>query len=112
MIKMYGIPNCDTVKKARKFLDENKIEFEFVDFKKVAPTEKEIKTWKKTFGDWPVNKRGTTFRKLKEEFESANDKEIVKLISENSSVIKRPILEENGTAICFGFDKEAFENLL
>ena len=109
---MYGIPNCDTVKKARKFLDENGVDFEFIDFKKVTPTEKEIKSWKKSFGDWPVNKRGTTFRKLKDEFEAGSDREIITLISENLSVIKRPILENNGKTLCFGFDKEVFGNLV
>ncbi len=112
MIKMYGIPNCDTVKKAKKFLQENNIEFEFVDFKKVTPTEKEILSWKKSFGDWPVNKRGTTFRKLKDDFEAANDKEVISLISENLSVVKRPILEKGGKTLCFGFDKEVFGSLV
>lgn len=112
MVKMYGIPNCDTVKKAKKFLEENGVEFEFVDFKKVTPTEKKIKSWKKVFGDWPVNKRGTTFRKLKEEFESANDTEIIKLIAENTSLIKRPVLENKGKVLCLGFDKEVFGSLV
>ncbi|ATH06983.1 arsenate reductase [Halobacteriovorax marinus] len=112
MIKMYGIPNCDTVKKAKKFLEEGGVEFSFVDFKKTAPTEKDIKNWKKSFGEWPINKRGTTYRKLKDEFESASDAEVVKLICDNSSVIKRPILEQDGKTLCLGFDKEVFGSLV
>ncbi|MCO4756142.1 MAG: arsenate reductase, partial [Bacteriovoracaceae bacterium] len=62
-MKVYGIKNCDTVKKALKFLNENELEYEFVDFKKVTPTKADILRWKEAFGDLPVNKRGTTFRK-------------------------------------------------
>ncbi len=111
MIKMYGIPNCDTVKKAKKALEAKDIAFDFIDFKKSVPTKKNLKDWKAFLGEWPINKRGTTFRKLKEEFESANDTQTVELIIENSSVIKRPILEKDGKVLCLGFDKEIFESL-
>jgi Spx/MgsR family transcriptional regulator len=108
---MYGIPNCDTVKKAKKALEEKSIEFEFVDFKKVAPTEKDLKRWKKAMGEWPVNPRGRTFKVIKEEFEAATDKKKVELMAENTSAIKRPILENNGEVIAFGFDKEVYSEL-
>jgi Spx/MgsR family transcriptional regulator len=111
MIKMYGIPNCDTVKKAKKALEAKGVEFEFVDFKKVSPTKKNITDWKKFMGEWPINKRGTTFRKLKEDFEAASDAQTVNLIIENSSVIKRPVVEKNGKVLCMGLDKEVFEKL-
>ncbi len=111
MFTMYGIPNCDTVKKAKKALDEKGLEFEFKDFKKAAPTNKEIKRWKEAMGEWPVNPRGRTFKVIKEEFEAADDKTKMKLISENTSSIKRPILEKNGKVIAFGFDKEVYGDL-
>lgn len=111
MIKMYGIPNCDTVKKAKKALEAKDIEYTFVDFKKSAPTKKNVTDWKKFLGEWPINKRGTTFRKLKSDFEQASDAQTISLIIENSSVIKRPVIEQDGVVLCLGMDKEVFENL-
>ena len=65
MIKLDGIPNCDTVKKARSWLAENGIEFEFVDFKKNAPTAELINGWLNQAAlEILLNKRGTTWRKL------------------------------------------------
>ena len=77
MIKLYGIPNCDTVKKARSWLAENGIEFEFVDFKKNAPTAELIDGWLNQVAlEILLNKRGTTWRKLdKDAQESAVTKE-------------------------------------
>ena len=82
MIKLYGIPNCNTVKKAQVFLQENKIEFEFVNFKKIAPNKTQIKRWKSAMGDWPVNKKGLTFRKHKESYEQADSSSKLELILE------------------------------
>ncbi len=66
MYKMFGINNCDTVKKAKKFLDENHIEYEFIDFKKFIPSEDDILRWKVARnGDWPVMKKVLHFAKLK-----------------------------------------------
>jgi len=111
MLTMYGIPNCDTVKKAKKALEAKDLEFDFVDFKKVIPSEKDIKRWKESMGDWPVNPRGRTFKVIKEEFDEASDKNKMQLIMDNTSSIKRPILEQDGKVIAFGFDKEVYGDL-
>jgi arsenate reductase len=111
MIKMYGIPNCDTVKKARTFLEKKKIDFEFVDFKKTPPEESDIERWKKAFGEWPLNKKGPTFRKNKEEFEKLSQAKRTGFIILNSSMIKRPILEIEGEVFAFGFNEETYKTL-
>lgn len=94
--KLFGIPNCDTVKKVRAFLEKNKVDYDFVDFKKQPPTEKDIQRWKAFVKAWPVNTKGPTYRKIREQFEAANDTRKIQLLIENSSAIKRPILEKNG----------------
>lgn len=102
-MKVYGIKNCDTVKKALVFLDSKKTEYEFIDFKKQSPTKSDITRWKKAFGDFPANKKGPTFRKIKDEFEAASASEKLTLLIENSSAIKRPIIEVDDK-IFFGID--------
>ena len=102
--RLFGIPNCDTVKKVRNFLEKKKVDYEFVDFKKQPPTENDIKRWKSFMKTWPVNSKGPTYRKIREQFESANDSQKMKLLIENSSAIKRPILEQDGLVQAIGFD--------
>jgi Spx/MgsR family transcriptional regulator len=109
--KMYGIPNCDTVKKARTFLEKKKIDYEFIDFKKTAPTLEDLKRWEIFFGELPANKKGPTFRKIKEAFEKASDSEKSALLIENSSAIKRPILENASNVISIGFDEANYKKL-
>jgi len=111
MLKMYAIPNCDTVKKARTFLEKKGMDYEFVDFKKTPPTVADIKRWKEAFGDWPLNKIGPTYRKHAEAFEKLRSDQIPAFIIANSSMIKRPIVERNGKVMTFGFDEAAFEAL-
>lgn len=111
MYRIYGIPNCNTVKKALTHLDKNKIAYEFINFKKAPPTQKLIKEWKADFEDWPVNKKGPTFRKIKEAFESGKTADKYKLLVENSSAIKRPILVKGSKAICFGYNEEFYSKL-
>lgn len=109
MYKMYGIPNCNTVKKARVALEKKGLEVEFIDFKKQPPTAKLIKEWKSAFGDWPVNKKGPTFRKIKEDFEAGAAPAKTKLLLEFTSAIKRPILVKNSKVLCFGFDEDKYK---
>lgn len=111
MIQMYGIPNCDTVKKARKFLEAKGVEYTFFNFKKEAPNKTMLKRWKSFFGELPANKRGPTFRKIKEEYESANAAGKEALLLENLSAIKRPILEKDGKVLAIGFKDEEYSSL-
>lgn len=109
--KLYGIPNCDTVKKARKHLEAKGIDYEFVDFKKTPPTKVSIEKWKSFLGDWPVNTRGRTYKTLKDNFLSSNNSAKIKLIGENSSLVKRPVLEASGKVLCLGYDGDLYESL-
>lgn len=112
MYKLFGIPNCDTVKKARTFLEKKKLETEFVDFKKYKPTAEDIERWSKVFGGLPVNTKGVTYKKHKAEFESLAPKAQIKFIQENTSMIKRPILEKNSKVLAFGFDEANYKEIL
>lgn len=111
MLKVYGIKNCDTVKKVLNFLDQNQIEYEFIDFKKNAPTKEELLMWKKSFGDWPVNKRGRTYKMISDEFESGSDAQKIKILQDKTSSIKRPITT-NGKDFSFGFDQSELQKFI
>jgi arsenate reductase len=111
MFKMFGINNCDTVKKAKNILEKKKINFEFVDFKKYPPTKNEIKKWSESLGELPVNKKGTTYRKFKDEFESLSESKKIDFLVVHSSMIKRPILEKNEEVVHIGFDHDVYEGL-
>lgn len=112
MFRLYGIPNCDTVKKARVFLDKKKIAYTFVDFKKTPPTEADLTRWSGFAGEEFINRKGTTFKKHKETFEGLKGKARDKFIIENSSLLKRPILEKNGKVLFVGFNNDEYEKLL
>ena len=105
---LYGLPKCETVKKAMAYLEKNKITFEMIDFKKTPPTESDIKRWKSFMKTWPVNTKGLTYRKISEQFESATDAKKIKILIEFSSAIKRPILEIDGSVKAVGFDKDYY----
>lgn len=112
MIKLYGIPNCDTIKKARKWLNDNAIDYEFHDYKKLGVPEKELKTWVKQVG-WEtlLNKRGTTWRKLDDNTKNnVNEASALQIMLDNPSIIKRPVLKDNKT-ILVGFNTEEYIEL-
>lgn len=113
-MKVYGIKNCDTVKKTLKWLDENGASYEFHDFKKLGVSEEKLEDWASKVGyETLLNKKGTTWKKL-EPAEQAliTDKEAAfKLMQDKTSVIKRPVVEKEGK-IAVGFDPEALKQLL
>jgi len=113
-MKVYGITNCDTVKKALNWLKENGIEYEFHDFKKLGVTETKLKEWAAHAG-WEalINKKGTTWRNLEPQIQNsvASEKAAFKLMQEKTSVIRRPVIED-GKNILFGFDEIAYRNHL
>ena len=114
MITLYGIPNCGSVKKARDWLESQDIAYEFHDFKKVGIDKDTIGGWMKHISwDVLVNKKGTTWRGLpdatKESVTSAAS--ATKLMIENPSVIKRPVLCK-GKTVLVGFDADTYEEHL
>ncbi len=111
MYKLFGIPNCDTVKKARLYLEKQGVPVNFIDFKKSPPQEVDLKRWSEAFGDLPVNKKGATYKKHKEEFESLAGKAQLHFLREHTSMIKRPILEREGEVLAFGYDEEIYKTV-
>lgn len=111
MLKVYGIKNCDTMKKTFKLLDSLKLDYEFFDYKKEAPSATLIKDWKKQLGELPHNPRGRIFKQIKDDFEAASANDKVKLLVENTSAIKRPIVTKNNKIISFGLEEEKLKKL-
>ena len=106
---MFAIPNCDTVKKARNFLEKNKIDYHFIDFKKSPPTKVLIKDWSEYAGELPINKKGLTYRKYKDHYETLSESEKIDFMIQNTSMIKRPILMDGDKVIAVGFSEEQYE---
>ena len=97
-IIMYGIPNCDTIKKAKKWLQAEDIEFDFHDYRKQGITEEMVVTFCQELG-WQnvLNKRGTTYRQLtQEQKDTLDEKSAIALLVEMPAMIKRPILNVEG----------------
>ena len=97
---LYGIPNCDTVKKARVWLADQQQDFVFHDFKKQGLTREIVAGWLKHLSrDVLVNRKGTTWRALSDERKASivDDEAAIALMLENPSVIKRPVLDKDGT---------------
>lgn len=94
-ITLYGISNCDTMKKARRWLDEQGLEYRFHDYRKEGVPEERLQHWISTLGwETVINRRGTTWRKLPEEVRDDMDAvQAVSVAQQNPSIIKRPILE-------------------
>lgn len=110
-ITLYGIPNCDTVKKARAWLQANGVDAQFVDFKKGGVPPLRLDAWLARVG-WEtlLNRKGTTWRKLDEGVRAAvvDAASARKLMLDQPSVIKRPVVEWAGGDITVGFDAAAW----
>ncbi|WP_343025449.1 ArsC family reductase [Massilia sp. MP_M2] len=108
---LYGIPNCDTVKKARTWLQDHGIDFAFHDFKKQGLTPELVQAWLHDL-DWTilVNRKGTTWRNLPDERKVSivDADSAMALMLENPSVIKRPVVQGAGL-VTVGFSAAAFE---
>ena len=113
MIHLYGIPNCDTVKKARKWLDAKDVGYTFHDYKKEGADPARIAAWIDTHGvDVVLNRRGTTFRQLSDADKADIDAaKAVTLLEQSPSMIKRPVVEYAG-GILVGFRESEWQALL
>jgi arsenate reductase len=110
---IYGINNCDTVKKARRWLDSRSIDYKFHDFRKQGLNEKIINGWLQTVSwDKILNKRSTSWRNLDASIQqTVNETTIVDLLLENPTLIKRPVMDVNDT-ITVGFNSDTYEGIL
>ena len=107
---IYGIKNCDTMKKARAWLDKAGVAYEFHDYKTAGIEKKQLEAWSKEVG-WEtlLNRAGTTFRKLPEQDkEGLNAAKAVKLMLEQPSMIKRPVLD-TGKSLLVGFKPDEYK---
>ncbi|WP_432470887.1 ArsC family reductase [Amphritea sp. HPY] len=98
MTTLYGIPNCDTVKKAQRWLQANGIEFSFHDFRKDGLEQQQLEQWAATLG-WEtlLNKRSTSWRQLDDEIKNNIDEQsAIREMLISPTLIKRPLLELNG----------------
>lgn len=115
MIHIYGIPNCDTVKKSLDWLKKNHAAFTFHDFKKETIPVPRLDAWSKAIGpEILLNKKSSTWRGLTpdEQAAASTKKGALALMQEKTSVIKRPVVEWTSGKITAGFDEKMFsENL-
>jgi arsenate reductase (glutaredoxin) len=114
-MQLFGIPNCNTVKKARDWLNTHSINYEFHDFKKNGVTHTLIEDWLNQ-QPWEklVNRAGMTWRNLSEAEKAAivDAPSALKLMLEKTSVIKRPVLVKDGKIISLGFTEAIYKELL
>lgn len=113
MYTVYGIPNCDTVKKVRDLLDKNKIAYQFHNYKTEGITAARLKNWSAQVG-WQtlLNTKSTTWRDLDEASKAATTTApaAIRLMTEYTSLIKRPVIEKEGEVVAVGL--KAAESLL
>jgi Spx/MgsR family transcriptional regulator len=115
MKTVYAIPNCNTVKKALDWLKAHKVAYEFHDYKKLGITSTQLTNWSKQIG-WEalINKKGATWRQLPKEIQESitNQKAAIALMMEKTSIIRRPLIEEEGKIWVLGFDETEYKKAL
>ena len=111
-MKIYGIKNCDTMKKARAALDKKRVAYDFHDYKVKGVDKAKLEGWVKKAG-WEtlLNRAGTTFRKLPDkDKDGLTEKKAIALMLAQPSMIKRPVLARNGK-LSVGFKPELYAKL-
>ncbi len=112
MTRLYGISNCDTVRKAKKWLDSKHIAYQFHDFRKDGLTRKQLIQWCKELG-WEnlLNKRGTTWRNLPDEAKNTiTQDKAINIMLEQPAIIKRPVLDL-GKRRVIGFNEKEYKGI-
>ena len=113
-VTLYGIPNCDTVKKARTWLDTNGVAYTFHDFKKAGLDASLVTTWLKDIPwDTLVNRKGTTWRGLSDERKAGitDNASATSLMVELPSIVKRPVLHASGQPTHVGFTADLYQQI-
>ena len=113
-IIIYGIKNCDTMKKARAWLDKRGVEYAFHDYKTSGVERERLEKWEKKVG-WEIllNRAGSTFRKLPDKDKAGIDaKKATMLMLKQPSMIKRPVLDLGGGKLVVGFSPELYSEAM
>jgi len=113
-ITIYGIKNCDTMKRARAWLEKNRLEYAFHDYKTAGIDRSRLERWSKKVG-WEtlLNRAGTTFRQLGDKDKAdLSEKKAIGLMLAQPSMIKRPVLELGGGKLLVGFSPETYKATL
>lgn len=112
-ITIYGIKNCDTMKKARAWLDRHAVNYAFHDYKSVGIEREKLERWAKKVGwEMLLNRAGITYKKLPDkDKEGLTEKKAVALMLKQPSMIKRPVLELPGGKLLVGFKPEQYDAL-
>ena len=113
MIKMYGIKNCDTIKKARKWLEQHQVDYQFIDYRQDGLSADLLATFSEQLG-WQnlLNTRGTTYRALEAETKAnLTEQAALELMLQQPAMIKRPLLQLNDTYI-LGSNTDTYQQLL
>lgn len=112
---IYGIKNCDTVKKALHWMKSNNKTFEFHDYKAKGISEEKLRAWSRQKG-WEtlINKKGTTWRQLEESEKASitNEEAAIALMCSKTSIIRRPLIEVNDKVIAVGFDEKEYATII
>jgi len=111
MTTLYGIKNCDTVRKARKWLETHNITYHFHDFRADGLTGEQLQRWCKLAG-WEtlLNRRGTSWRQLPPQTrDNIDEASALELMRQNPTLIKRPVLERDDGALLIGFSESEFQ---
>ena len=107
MIQIYGIPNCGTCKKAFKWLEENGIEYEFINTKENPPTRELIQNWVETLGTKPMrNTSGQSYRALGDKKNSWTELQWIEAFAKDAMLLKRPLFVKDGMAVLVGFREQ------
>ena len=113
MLTLFGIPNCDTVKKARRWLEQNQVEYVFHDFRQDGIDTALLERWLKKI-DWTriLNQRSRTWRELSDSDKTnLSPDKAIRIMLRNPSIIKRPVLA-TGNKLAIGFDENEYRKLL
>jgi arsenate reductase len=111
-VTLYGIPNCDTVKKARTWLEAHRVAYDFHDFKKAGLDKALLESWARQLG-WEklLNRAGTTFKKLPDgDKANLTERKAIALMLAQPSMVKRPVLAQGAKVIC-GFTPDIYQAL-
>lgn len=111
MIKVWGIKNCNSVKKALDFLNLRGIEYEFINYKKFPPSQDILRGWIKEVGMEVIfNTKSATYKKMGIQDQRLSEDEKIALMIENPTLIKRPVLDDKNR-LEFGFSEDRYEKI-